>query len=174
MRRLAVGLAGLLALGLPWSPAGVDAQSARKIPRVGVLTGSLPSTPSQRQPFLDALGWLGALRVQVQFLDPQNPDGLDGAFVAARSGRAEAVLVPDVAWFGPSILQRIADLATKSRLPAISAFRPFAVFGGLASYGPRPGQAPPRVLAYMDRILKGAKPGDLPVEQRRSSSWSSM
>jgi len=106
-----------------------------------------------------------ALRLQVQFLDPQNPDDLDRAFASARSGLAEAVLVPDFAWFSNSVLQRIADLATKSRLPAIGTVRVFAALGGLASYGPRRGQAVPRVLAYMDRILKGAKPADLPVEQ---------
>jgi putative ABC transport system substrate-binding protein len=74
------------------------------------------------------------------------------------------VLVPNVAWFGPHI-ERIGAAAAKSHLPAIGYARQFAESGGLLSYGPTPLQHLPRLAAQIDKIFKGAKPGDLPVEQ---------
>ena len=61
--------------------------------------------------------------------------------------------------------ERIAELATKSRLPSISRGRTLPASGGLMSYGPKVGQNWPRVALQIDKILKGAKPADLPVEQ---------
>jgi putative ABC transport system substrate-binding protein len=62
-------------------------------------------------------------------------------------------------------LQRIAELATKSRLPTINWSVGFAEVGGLMSYGPSNADMYRRVAVYVDKILKGAKPADLPVEQ---------
>jgi putative tryptophan/tyrosine transport system substrate-binding protein len=62
-------------------------------------------------------------------------------------------------------LPRVADLALKSRLPAIAEPRRFAEVGGLLAYGPNLGDMQRRAVTYVDKILKGAKPGDLPIEQ---------
>ena len=61
--------------------------------------------------------------------------------------------------------EQIADFTKRSRLPAISPFRPFADFGGLLSYGPDLADFFRRSASYADRILKGARPGELPIEQ---------
>ena len=71
--------------------------------------------------------------------------------------------------FGSSLIntnrRRIADLAAKSRLPSVSNTKTFVEAGGLMSYGADLANSYRRVAYYVDRILKGAKPGDLPVEQ---------
>jgi putative ABC transport system substrate-binding protein len=89
---------------------------------------------------------------------------LDGFFAAARRAGAGAVLVVNIAWFRP-YLERISAASVKSRLPAIGYYRQFAEAGGLLSYGPAPFENVPRLTTQIDKILKGAKPADLPVEQ---------
>lgn len=88
---------------------------------------------------------------------------MTGAFAAASRGQAGAVLVLG----GPlhSHNKLIADLALKNRLPAISAYRSFPDRGGLVSYGVSMTEPYRRAATYVDRILKGAKPADLPVEE---------
>jgi len=75
-----------------------------------------------------------------------------------------STLVPNVAWFRPH-LERMGAAAAKSRVPGIGYDRQFAESGGLLSYGPTPLQNAPRLAAQIDKILKGAKPADLLVEQ---------
>jgi putative tryptophan/tyrosine transport system substrate-binding protein len=72
--------------------------------------------------------------------------------------------VLNVAWFRPH-LGRIGLAASKGGLPAIGYAREFAESGGLLSYGPTPFQNVPRLAIQIDKILKGARPADLPVEQ---------
>jgi putative ABC transport system substrate-binding protein len=67
---------------------------------------------------------------------------------------------------------QIVQLAAEHRLPAIYEFREFVEAGGLMAYGPRLPDLFQRAASYVDRILKGAEPADLPVEQPLSSSWS--
>jgi putative tryptophan/tyrosine transport system substrate-binding protein len=78
--------------------------------------------------------------------------------------RAEALFVP---WDGTSLLHvvRIVQLAAKTRLAAMYGQRRYVDVGGLASYGPSAPESFRKAAAYVDKILKGAKPGDLPVEQ---------
>ena len=66
---------------------------------------------------------------------------------------------------GPNGFHRIAEFAVKNHLPSISLLREFAVAGGLASYGPNYRMLLTRAASFVDKILRGAKPGDLPVEQ---------
>jgi ABC-type uncharacterized transport system substrate-binding protein len=80
------------------------------------------------------------------------------------SAQDDAILVADVAWYAAH-LRQIVDGMLKSRLPAIGPYRNFAVFGGLLFYGPTPEQDVPVHVDYIDQILKGAKPADLPVQQ---------
>jgi putative ABC transport system substrate-binding protein len=104
------------------------------------------------------------LGVHLQRLEAGEPDDYEGAFAAASSERAEAMIV-EQCYTNVLNQQRIVDLAAKHRLPAIYSGRPWAQAGGLMSYGPRWRDVVRRAATYVDKILKGAKPGDLPVEQ---------
>jgi len=105
------------------------------------------------------------LAVQLQPLDVSlaNPD-FKGAFGAATKGRADAflTLTPAIVAF---YRKEIVTLVAKSRLPAIYHSRGFVEDGGLMSYGANLADSFKRAAFYVDKILKGAKPADLPVEQ---------
>ncbi|HEY4775234.1 MAG TPA: ABC transporter substrate-binding protein [Xanthobacteraceae bacterium] len=94
----------------------------------------------------------------------RSPDQLQQAFAAFTQARAEALLVPPDITFGTH-RRRIADLATAARLPAIFFNRQSVEDGGLMSYGPNPVENYRRAATFADKILKGAKPADLPVER---------
>ena len=115
--------------------------------------------------------WLGevkvaarSLRVQLQILEARGPDEFESAFAAMTRERAGALFVLRDAMF---LLHRtrIAELAAKSRLPAMYGLRPNVEAGGLMFYGASLPDLIRRAATYVDKILKGAKPGDLPVEQ---------
>jgi putative ABC transport system substrate-binding protein len=91
-------------------------------------------------------------------------DDLDGAFARAARERAGGVLVLPSAFFA-SQTQHIVSLAARSSLPAIYEHRDFVESGGLMSYGPSHRDIFRRVAAYVDKVLRGSKPADLPVEQ---------
>ena len=106
------------------------------------------------------------LGVALQVLEVRGPDDFERVFqaAAATSGRADALLV-----FGDPVLTahrtRLANLAFKSRLPSMYGLSGFAEAGGLANYGPSLPEMFRRAAVYVDKILRGAKPADLPVEQ---------
>src|SRR5262245_33508220 len=105
-----------------------------------------------------------ALGVQLQLLEVRAPEDFERAFQAATTGRAAGLLVlPDA--LADAYRTRIVTLAARSRLPAIYPFREWAEVGGLMAYGPNVSESYRRVATYVDKILKGAKPGALPVEQ---------
>jgi putative tryptophan/tyrosine transport system substrate-binding protein len=102
--------------------------------------------------------------VKLQYLDIQNPTDIESAFRAASKGRAEAALVlPGAVLI--SHRTQIAELASKNRLPTIYYATEFVEDGGLMSYAPNFPDLSRRAATYVDKILKGAKPADLPVEQ---------
>jgi putative ABC transport system substrate-binding protein len=106
----------------------------------------------------------GAFGVQVQYLEVRDPKDIETAFQAARKGRADAVLVLS----SPVIFSQrtqIADLAVKNRLPVIFPQSEYVEDGGLMSYAPNYADLFRRAATYVAKILKGAKPADLPVEQ---------
>jgi ABC-type uncharacterized transport system substrate-binding protein len=106
----------------------------------------------------------GAFGVKLLYLDIQNPKDIESVFRAASKGRAEAVLVLQ----SPILVSQrtqIAALALKNRFPAISPRREFVEDGGLMSYGVSISDLDRRAATYVDKILKGVKPADLPVEQ---------
>ena len=105
-----------------------------------------------------------SLDVEPKFVEARSPDALAGAFTAMRRAGVGAVLVWNDAMFF-SQRARIVDLAAKHRLPAVYEDRVFAELGGLMSYGPSISENFRRAAAFVDKILKGAKPGDLPIEQ---------
>ena len=94
----------------------------------------------------------------------RDPEELEGAFAAMTKARAEALLVVPSPFFAVH-RQRIVDLAAQSRLPAMYPDRGNVEAGGLMAYAVDDLQTARRLAAYVDKILKGAKPGDLPVEQ---------
>ena len=106
----------------------------------------------------------GAFKVKLQYLDVLDPKDIETAFQGATKGRAEAVLVLQSAVFFSQRTQ-IAELAIKSRLPAIYYTTEFVEAGGLMSYATSYTDLFRRAATYVDKILKGAKPADLPVEQ---------
>jgi putative ABC transport system substrate-binding protein len=105
-----------------------------------------------------------ALGVKIQYLDFLSPKEIETAFRAANKGRAEAVLVLGGAVFN-SLRKEIVELAVKNGLPAIFPWPEFVEAGGLMSYGVSLSDLHHRAATYVDKILKGAKPSDLPVEQ---------
>jgi ABC-type uncharacterized transport system substrate-binding protein len=105
-----------------------------------------------------------AFAVKLQYLDVANLKDIESAFRAASKGRAEAVLVL-VSSVILSYQPQIVELATKNQLPAMYPFTEFVDAGGLISYAPNYTDLYRRAATYVDKILKGAKPADLPVEQ---------
>ena len=105
-----------------------------------------------------------ALAVRLQPLEARGPGDIDSAFVAMTRERAGAVIVLVDSMF-VAHRTRIAGLAAKSRLPAVYGLTDHAEAGGLMAYGPNVADLYRRAAAYVDKILKGAKPADLPVEE---------
>jgi len=106
-----------------------------------------------------------AFGVKLQYLDVLSSKDIESAFRAASKGRADAVLMLLPGRVATSQRTEIAELAVKNRLPAIYGGRAFAEAGGLISYGVNLNDLDRRAATYMDKILKGAKPADIPVEQ---------
>jgi putative ABC transport system substrate-binding protein len=101
---------------------------------------------------------------QVQVLRVSRADEFEGAFQTAKRGRAQALIVCASGFF-TAHLKRLVDLAGQSRLAAIYEHRDFPNAGGLMSYGPSIAEMYRQAATYVDKILKGAKPSDLPIEQ---------
>ena len=104
-----------------------------------------------------------ALGVTVQLLGVQEPQDFDGAFAVLTEARPDALFVITDAFTGRH-QQRILDFAAH-RLPTMFPWRTFVDAGGLMSYGGSVAEESRRAASFVDRILKGAKPGDLPMEQ---------
>jgi putative ABC transport system substrate-binding protein len=128
--------------------------------RVAMLreAGGPPATWQKQEAVARALG------LQLHILEVRSPAELPGAFQAAREAGAEALHVSITAMLGAHLAQ-IVDLAIKSRLPAMAQSRAWDEAGLLMSYGPDVADLFWRAASYVDKILKGAKPGDLPVER---------
>jgi len=105
-----------------------------------------------------------AFKVKIQYVDVLAPENIETAFQEASKRRADAVVVFPSPVFGPRQKQ-LVDVAAKSRLPAIYPFPEFVELGGLVSYSANIADLFRRAATYVDKILKGAKPAELPVEQ---------
>jgi putative ABC transport system substrate-binding protein len=133
-----------------------------RLTRVAVLGTSI--TPSNAEALREAKLAAERLGLQIQYLDLQSPGEIEAAFAEARKGRAGALLMlPSPILF--LHITKLVDLTTKNRLPAIYFVEEFIERGGLMIYGPRIADLFRRAATYVDKILKGAKPADLPVEQ---------
>jgi putative tryptophan/tyrosine transport system substrate-binding protein len=106
-----------------------------------------------------------AFGINLQYVDVLDPKDIETAFRAAGKGRADAVLMMVPSSVVNSLRKEIAELAVKSRLPATYQQSEYVEAGGLMSYGVSIDDLNRRAATYVDKILKGRKPADLPVEQ---------
>jgi putative ABC transport system substrate-binding protein len=105
-----------------------------------------------------------SLSVEPTFLSAQTPDELRAAFASARRARVQGLYVIEDSFFY-HYRANISQLASKARLPAVYGAREYADAGGLMSYGPNYEHLYRRAAGYVDKILKGARPSELPIEQ---------
>jgi putative tryptophan/tyrosine transport system substrate-binding protein len=137
-------------------------EAVPKLSRVGVLDDATTDIGASFQDFEPAAR---ALKIQLQSLEVRGPNpDLEGAFQAAAKGRVNALITVRTALL-INYRKQIADLAIKNRLPSIQEGSDFVEAGGLMSYSASDTEVFRRAAYYVDRILKGAKPADLPVEQ---------
>ena len=130
--------------------------------RVAIIGTS--TTPGYAQSLVDVERAAGILTLRLQVLEILGPQDIETAFQAATEGRAHAVLV----LASPHLLSnrvRVADVAAKSRIPTIYYASDYVKDGGLMSYGVSTTDLFRRAANYVDKIVKGAKAGDLPIEQ---------
>jgi putative ABC transport system substrate-binding protein len=137
-------------------------ETVPSISRVAALHNR--STPHARRQLEHIRANAPALGLTILPIEVHGPRDIDDAFSRARRERADAVfIIPDPSWsLGQE--QRLADLALKHRLPAIGTLKKFAETGMLIAYGTDFAQLFQRAATYVDKILKGARPGDLPIE----------
>ena len=137
-------------------------EAVPKFSRVAVLSN--PTHPGHPLSLREAEVAARSLKVRLQVLEARAPTELGGAFSAMTKESAGALLVlGDPMFFGEHT--RIAELAAKSRLPLMGGQKEYAEAGSLLAYGIDHRDSFRRAATYVDKILKGAKPGDLPVEQ---------
>jgi ABC-type uncharacterized transport system substrate-binding protein len=112
-----------------------------------------------------------SLHLQVELLELKAPDEIESAFDAAKKQRADALVQIQAAFLEP-YQQRIIDLAAKNRLPVMFNSRSEVEVGGLLSYGPDREDMNRRVAAMVDKVLRGVKTADIPVEQPRKFEFA--
>ena len=133
-----------------------------RVARVAVLRN--PDNPSHTKAVEDLEAAAPSLGIKLSFASARTPEEFSSAFSAMTRAHAEALyLLPDA--FFVSHLATPFKLASQARLPVMGVTRLFADAGALICYGPNFRDVFRRSAAYVDKILKGAKPGDLPIEQ---------
>jgi ABC-type uncharacterized transport system substrate-binding protein len=137
-------------------------EAVPKITRVAVLGN--PANPGTAPQLRHAQDAARALKLQLQSIAVLGPSDIDTAFAAMIKERADAVLVLVDAMFEEH-RTRITDIAVSRRLPSVYGLKNFVEAGGLLYYGAHEAERFRRAAIFIDKILKGAKPGDLPVEQ---------
>jgi putative ABC transport system substrate-binding protein len=133
-----------------------------KARRVGILWN--PTNPSHLTSLRDSQIAAQAMGLHFQAVELQNPGDFDRGFRALTIGRTDAFTVPRDSFFLIN-LTRFVEFAVKSRLPVVDDGTEFVLAGGLMSYAANHLEVWRRAATYVDKILKGAKPTDLPVEQ---------
>jgi putative ABC transport system substrate-binding protein len=131
--------------------------------RIAVLAN--PASPGHAPLLHNLTVAAEALKVSLHVVELHRAEALDEAFAAMSRAGADALVVFAEPQLIDPLRGRIADLAATSRLPAIYNAKTSVAVGGLMSYGPNPLDTYRRTAVYVDKILKGAKPAELPVEQ---------
>jgi putative tryptophan/tyrosine transport system substrate-binding protein len=134
-----------------------------KASRMGVLWNPA-NTVYQRQALAEVRAAASKLKIGLQIAEARSPDAFDRAFATIAGQHVDALLVVGDPVFAAHVSQ-LAELAVKHRLPTLSGPREYAEQGLLMTYGPSFVEAHRLAAVYVDRILKGARPADLPVEQ---------
>jgi len=156
------GLSFSVALDVVGKELELLKETVPKVRRVAVLWN--PANPGNTLAMKTLRNTARSLSVQLQLLEARSPNEFEAAFAAmAREGAGALLVVPD-SIFGLH-RARLQDLAAKSRLPAMYGLREHTEAGGLMSYAVDLRDSFRRSATYVDKILKGAKPADLPVEQ---------
>ena len=137
-------------------------EAVPKVTRVAFLWES--TNPDQAPQWREAQAAAQALGLQLQSLEVRSANDFDSAFEAALKERVQALITTPEALFGTH-LKRIVEFAAKNRLPTMYGNPQFVDAGGLMSYAPDYTVQYRRAAIYVDKILKGSKPADLPVEQ---------
>jgi putative ABC transport system substrate-binding protein len=135
-------------------------EAAPRISRVGFLWN--PTHADNELPVAQRAA--AALGIQLHSVEMRGPTDLDGALNTATQAGVDAIYVVSSRQTVAS-LPRIVDFATRNRLPLAGGWGAWAQSGGLVSYGPNVGEMVRQTALYVDKILKGAKPGELPVQQ---------
>jgi putative ABC transport system substrate-binding protein len=133
-----------------------------RISRVAVIWNA--ANPYPAQVFRETENAARTLGIEVQSLEVKSPDDFDRVFESARLKRPDALITVEDP-LTANYLKQISDFAAANKLPSIYGFREFVAVGGLMSYGVSLSDLYKRAAIYVDKILKGAKPSDLPVEQ---------
>src|SRR6516164_4860129 len=133
-----------------------------KLSRLGILLN--PENSDYPDLIMRIESAANAAHAKPVFADARDPASLEAAFARFAEERAEAVLVSDDPFFSTQSA-RFAELARKNRLPTISGQRDYVEAGGLMSYGESLKESYRRAASFVDRILKGAKAAELPIEQ---------
>ena len=139
-------------------------ESLPKIQRVGVLDSGTGGTFALQVKETERAA--KALRVQLRLFKLQSANDFEATFSRLTKERIRALTVPTAPLFDAN-MKKFADLTTTNRVPTIYGFTEFVEAGGLMSYGPSLPDIYRRAATYVDKILKGAKPAELPVEQPR-------
>jgi len=156
------GLSNLM-VDLPGKRLELLKETVPQSARIAVLAN--PGAP-YHEPWISNLTMAArALGLQLHVVELRRADELDTAFAAMTQERADALILLEDSLLLSGLRGRIVDLAAKHRLPAMYAWRELVVAGGLMSYGPSQLDMHWRTAVYVDKILKGTKPADLPVEQ---------
>ncbi len=151
--------------------AFVSSETAGK--RLQFLKEAVPSltrvavlwNPDHRDPeYRDIEAAARRLGVHIQSLEARRPEDFDGAFQSATRARAEALMVVSSRFMNLS-RSRILEFVSKQRIPLVTGWGPWVRAGGLLSYGPDLDALIKRAASHVDKILRGVKPADLPIEQ---------
>jgi len=135
-----------------------------KLQRVALLADPKMGSKVEEAAIAASQAAARALGLQLEVLRASSPDGFAGAFDSARNARAEALIVAASSTFNAHRSQ-LLELATRHRMVTVWEHRQFPLAGGLLSYGPDIADLYRSAARFVDKILKGAKPADLPVEQ---------
>ena len=156
----ATGLSGLTEIGGKRLELLLELIPGKQV--VAVLMN--PDTPFTRLALKEVKTAAEAERIRLEVLEARTPDQVSGQFGAAvKAGAGGLLVLEDPLMY--DLRRQISDIAAKFRLPVVYTYRDYAQAGGLMSYGTDRRQIYRRAAEYVDKILKGAKPADLPVEQ---------
>jgi putative tryptophan/tyrosine transport system substrate-binding protein len=153
----------LLSAELPGKRLEILKEAVSQSTRIAVLMN--PTNPGSARQLRNLTEASRALGLHLHVVELRRPEELDGAFAAMSREQVDALFVMDEPLLMNSLRAQIADFAAKSKVPAIYGWRAYVDAGGLLAYGPRLPDLIRRAAVYVDKILKGAKPGDLPVVQ---------